>query len=207
MDTCHRACVLPPLTFQCAQGRCPGGCAEQAHHQGQYLRRSHRRFVPLRKVQLRPLRFQHRGAELLLSAATHPQPDFIGVLTVQRKTKTQPNCTLPFKTVGTHLRVISKHYSNWNKMDILLFPLQIKAFFGAFYARHKECVKLIQSRVLLCKNTAARLWFVSCLLHAPGSGVAESVPLLQKEKKKPRSSPVGNYLSKLNAMILHRFVN
>lgn len=63
-----------------------------------------------------------------------------------------------------------------------------------------ECVKLIQSSVLLCKNKAVRLWCV----RGPSPGVAESVPLLQKERKKNpnktlQSSPVSNCFSTSDA--------
>lgn len=85
-------------------------------------------FVPLWKVELRPARFQHPSPELLLSAAAHPEPDFIGLLTVQeKKTKKKTALHRP-KPVGTHLRVISKHYNNSNKNDILIFRCRLKLF-------------------------------------------------------------------------------
>lgn len=42
---CFAACLFPSvrpeaLTFQSAQGRCPGGCAEQAHHREHHHRRT-----------------------------------------------------------------------------------------------------------------------------------------------------------------------
>lgn len=120
------------LTFQSAQGRCPGGCAQQAHHREHHHRRTvgcHRGLSRFGKVELRPDRSQHPSPELLLSAATHPEPDFIGLLTVQGEKKNTKNCPSPSKPVATHLQVVSKHYNNSNKNDILIFRCRFKLFF------------------------------------------------------------------------------
>lgn len=84
------------------------------------------RFVPLWKVELRLVRFQHPSPELLLSAATHPEPDFIGVLTVQGK-KQNKNTAL-HRPNPWERTVVSKHYNNSNKNDILIFRCRVKLF-------------------------------------------------------------------------------
>lgn len=143
---CFSAHLLPSvgpdaLTFQSAQGRCPGGGAEQAHHREHHHRRiavgCHRGFVPLWKVwssvsgqisapESRSAAFSCDASRTRFHRGSHSSGEG------KKKTKTVLHRPKP---VATHLQVISKHYNNSNKNDILIFRCRFKLFFPSSLRR------------------------------------------------------------------------